>query len=892
MAEKNVVRQDVVQVSWETDGSSLSKITQETQKFQATAVKAFGAADNKLAQTAKSANETQKQLSKMKLSNKLSSDIDLANKSFDKFKTAAAAGASKISGAFKSIVPSTKAFAASLKNAAVQKITGTIKDLKQAKKILTEGKTGAKGFATSLKNIGKITFAKVIKGTKNIANGFTKGVTNAKKFLASVKKIDKEKFKQLLTGVNNLTKKLGAGLVTAAKKAAKAVAAIGVGAAVGAFKLTDMASDLSETINKVDVSFGDSSGEVKEWSKNSIKDMGLAQQTALDMAALFGDMGTGMGIPQKEAANMSMELTQLGADLASFKNMDIEEVTTALNGVFTGETESLKRLGVVMTQTNLEAFALSKGIKKPIDEMSESEKVMLRYDYVLSKTANAQGDFARTGGGFANQLRMAKEQLKQIGTTIGGVFIGGFEKALGKVNDFGAELNEKLSEVLSDGFQFDDIAKITPMLGPVGTAIQKVADKIRSITSNKEKMAQIKGVFDAIKTAVGNVAEFVGKLAGKITDFVTSAGFLDGVKTVVDGIGKVFQFLSDHLDTIINIVIPLAAAFATFVGVIKLISAAITIWNAIQWVLNAGLLACPITWIVLAIVALVAIIVVLVMHWDKVKAAAIACWEKIKSAFAAAGNWFNTKVIQPIVQFFTNLWNKITEIVSSVWNTICEIWGAISGWVSANIIEPVKGFFSDLWDGITKAVDGVKTAISDAFQKAWDTVTGIWSGITEFFSGLWDGIKDIVGKIIGKGKEATGAANDAKSGGGRKMANGGFSHGPERILWGEAGPEVIIPLSANKRGRGLSLWQEAGQMLGATPSVTPQVSLPRYTPGSSVSNSSVSSTENNNYSPRFTLNLSGTVDRTTERTVKKWIKEALEDTFDGMGRTNPRLTEV
>jgi hypothetical protein len=105
-------------------------------------------------------------------------------------------------------------------------------------------------------------------------------------------------------------------------------------------------SDLQETINKVDVSFGNQSTAVKEWAKTSIKSMGLAQQSALDATALFGDMGTGMGQTQEQAAKMSMGLTQLGADMSSFKNVSFERAQTALAGIYTGETEALKGLGI------------------------------------------------------------------------------------------------------------------------------------------------------------------------------------------------------------------------------------------------------------------------------------------------------------------------------------------------------------------------------------------------------------------------------------------------------------------------------------------------------------------------------------------------------------------
>lgn len=195
-----------------------------------------------------------------------------------------------------------------------------------------------------------------------------------------------------------------------------------------------MASDLEESFNKVDVAFKDSSGVVREFADTTLESFGIARGTALDMAALFGDMATSMGLSTGEAANMSTSLVGLAGDLASFKNMNIEEVTTALNGVFTGETESLKRLGVVMTQVNLQQFAMSQGIQKNIKDMTQAEKVSLRYNYVLSVTKNAQGDFARTSDGAANQMRIFQESLKQLGAAFGQTILPMFTSVVKKAN--------------------------------------------------------------------------------------------------------------------------------------------------------------------------------------------------------------------------------------------------------------------------------------------------------------------------------------------------------------------------------------------------------------------------------------------------------------------------
>jgi hypothetical protein len=194
------------------------------------------------------------------------------------------------------------------------------------------------------------------------------------------------------------------------------------------------ASDFEESLNKVDVAFGDASGQVRDFAKETLKTYGIAQGTALDMAALFGDMATGMGIAQNEAANLSTSMVGLAGDIASFKNMNIKEVTTALNGVFTGETESLKRLGVVMTETNLKQFALEKGITKTLEAMSQGEKVMLRYEFVMAMMANSQGDFERTGGAAANQMRVFTESLKELSVQFGQVMLPAFTSAVKAVN--------------------------------------------------------------------------------------------------------------------------------------------------------------------------------------------------------------------------------------------------------------------------------------------------------------------------------------------------------------------------------------------------------------------------------------------------------------------------
>ncbi len=194
------------------------------------------------------------------------------------------------------------------------------------------------------------------------------------------------------------------------------------------------ASDYNESLNKVDVAFKSSSDEVKNFSKTSLESFGIAAGTALDMASTFGDMGTSLGLTTGEASKMSTSLVGLAGDLSSFKNISIDIANTALSGIFTGETESLKKLGIVMTEANLQAYAYSQGINTKIQAMDQASKVQLRYNYIMEVTKNAQGDFARTSGGAANQMRIFQESLKQVAQQFGAIILPVFTKLVTGIN--------------------------------------------------------------------------------------------------------------------------------------------------------------------------------------------------------------------------------------------------------------------------------------------------------------------------------------------------------------------------------------------------------------------------------------------------------------------------
>ena len=263
----------------------------------------------------------------------------------------------------------------------------------------------------------------------------------------------------------------------------------------GAGASIKFASDMQESLNKVNVAFGESATQVVNWSKNSVNSMGLASGSALEFASTFGDMATSMGLSQSASVSMSTSLVQLGADLASFKNIPIEQAMGALNGVFTGETESLKMLGVVMTEAQLKAFALSKGIQTNVDKMSQAQLVTLRYQYVLEMTKNAQGDFARTSDGSANQMRIFGETLKQIGVSIGDILLPYFNMTILAVNNW-----LKSFMTLDDGAK-----KIIVTIGVMAIAIPPLIFAVGLLgTSLTGVTVAVRGLGVALKFLVTN----------------------------------------------------------------------------------------------------------------------------------------------------------------------------------------------------------------------------------------------------------------------------------------------------------------------------------------------------------------------------------------------------
>lgn len=293
----------------------------------------------------------------------------------------------------------------------------------------------------------------------------------------------------------------------------------------------NFAKDFNESLNKVDVAFKDSSAEVQAFAKTTLRSFGIAEGSALDMAANFGDMATSMGLNTQESAKMSKTLVGLAGDLASFKNISIDVANTALTGIFTGETESLKRLGIVMTEANVEMWAFQNGIKKSFSEMSQAEKTTTRFQYVMAMTSNAQGDFIRTGGGVANQMRILGEGLKQVGNEFGQVMLPTVNRIVKAMNGFINSLSATSAETKTT---IVVLGALAAAIGPVLLGIGLVSNNIISGFTTATKV--VKGLWAAM--AANPILAITGLVVGLTAAYAIQSGVFTKMTNVQGELNK------------------------------------------------------------------------------------------------------------------------------------------------------------------------------------------------------------------------------------------------------------------------------------------------------------------------------------------------------------------
>lgn len=315
-----------------------------------------------------------------------------------------------------------------------------------------------------------------------------------------------------------------------------------VAAGAGAFKL---AADYEQALGKMEVVFEKNSDDMRKWADNALQTMGLSKMTATQVSSDFGALFKGMGFTIDQSAEWSKELTARVTDLSNFYDTSTDETINALNAIVTGQTEPLRKFGINMTQATLQEYAFANGINKKVSEMTEAEKVQLRYNFVMERTKIAVGTTARESGSASAQMAKFKEIVKELGINFGNVLLPVIVPIIEKLNTFLtiiAGLNEGTKKTIVT------IAMVVATIGPVLLIVGKVAGAISNITSLQAKWAE-KTITAGAKTskAVGGMSVAFDGVFVKIIAVVGAVTLLVVALNFLFGRGKEMQDFANSL---------------------------------------------------------------------------------------------------------------------------------------------------------------------------------------------------------------------------------------------------------------------------------------------------------------------------------------------------------
>lgn len=318
----------------------------------------------------------------------------------------------------------------------------------------------------------------------------------------------------------------------------------------------DAASSLQEVANVVDVTFGASAQKINDWAKQNASSFGLSETAAKRYAGTYGTMAKQFDMTADQAAAMAIELTKLTGDIASFYNIDDKAAATKLKAIFTGETEALKELGVVMTQTQLDAYAMANGWNKTTKDMTEQEKVVLRYQYTMEKLGHAQGDFMRTSDGYANSVRTLKLELEDLKVEIGNELIPVAAQGIGALGEVIKAVGPAVVSVAQSiryyalaWSQASQATKTVVGISAAAIGVFIIWPKVVAIATAAQKLltTQIVSTGMAIRYTLGVLGVFLGLLA--LLNVAKQASDLKAAEEITD-IGDSAAASSGAVDTL------------------------------------------------------------------------------------------------------------------------------------------------------------------------------------------------------------------------------------------------------------------------------------------------------------------------------------------------------
>jgi len=547
---------------------------------------------------------------------------------------------------------------------------------------------------------------------------------------------------------------LGGKLVDFGKKAALGIAAATAGAAVIAKGLIDSASDLEEVSSKTAVIFGDANDQIVKFAEGAAKTLGQSKTAALTAASTFGVFGKAAGLTGNDLGTFSTDLTALASDLASFANTSPEEAALALGAALRGESEPIRKYGVMLDDAALKAEALAMGIYDGEGPLKTQQKILAAQSAIFKQTSDAQGDFLRTSDGVANQQRIMAAEFENVKASLGKALIPAFSAALGFITNKVIPIFSSLASIIEKDGLAGVIEKVKEKLPELRDAFVKYASAawewIKDAYPPALK-AMLGFVYDIgqwfLKTGLPFIAEKLGEGAKALWEWIQKAA-PPALQRLGELIGDLANWLIDE-------------------GLPMMVEKLIALGDAlVSWIKPQ---------IVPALKALGDLLLV-ILDWVVTEAVPKLGAQAVKLIGALLG-WtaqLLPEAVKGLGGFVVDLVKKLPGLFVSLVSTMASLGTDLGGKLISSLVEALKGLGSNAVDVGRSFANGiVKFINANVINKIND--------LLEFEIGLPFGKKFTV--------------NPPDLPPIPELASGGIVTRPTLALIGESGSEAVIPLS-------------------------------------------------------------------------------------------------
>lgn len=531
--------------------------------------------------------------------------------------------------------------------------------------------------------------------------------------------IDSSQIVNQLTGASNKAAKQATSIFSGMGK--KIAGALSIAAFAKFTKdCIEVGSNVTEVQNVVDTAFGDLSRQADLWASNAMTNFGLSELSAKKYMGVFGQMSNAMGITGQAALDMAEDVTGLTGDVASFHNLSTDEAYTKLKSIWTGETETLKDLGVVMTQTNLDQYALNNGFGKTTAKMTEQEKVMLRYQYVTSALSNATGDFVKTQDSWANQTRILTLRFQQLKASLGKGFIALFTPILRGFNNLLAGL-QKVADGFSSFVQMLTGADVSTSMGSISSDIAGIGDDASSAADNVGDIgsAAKKTAKDIEKSLAG--FDQINKLTEPTDDSSDSSGSTGGTSS---GIGSV-DLVPDVSGSTSNA----TSAISDFVNKAKKELDKLRKWSVSTFSPSMSKIWDGLT-----------------KNTDTAKKNLTSAFNDIKALGPPLLNYFNGQFTNYLVTWVDTNGSILNGLFDSFNTVFSDVWNKATYPILANFVSVGLPMLTD-FASQTLSLNGT---IFDTFKASWnslwsegvspaiESISNVWIGLVNTMAGAWN----------------------------------------------------------------------------------------------------------------------------------------------------------